>query len=75
MLYLCNILKEDNYLVKSLVTASRKVMTRNWLETHPPRQKQLLEIVQEIPVTEKMTYSLSVKEDDFNRKWKQMAKV
>lgn len=72
-LYLGNItdvmLKEDNYLAKVLLTASRKAITRKCLDMDPHRHSQWLDKVQEILMMEKITYSLRVKEAVFNRKW------
>ena len=62
-------LKEDNYLAKVLLTASRKAIKRKWLDVDPPSHSQWLDIVQEIFMMEKMTYSLRLKEGEFNRKW------
>ena len=41
-------MKEDLYLTKVLLAASKKAVTRNWLNVNTPKQKQWLEIVREI---------------------------
>jgi len=73
VMYLGNIekvvMKEDLYLTKVLLAASKKAVTRNWLNVNAPKQEQWLEIVQEILVMEKLTYLLRLKENVFEKKW------
>lgn len=42
------VLKEDNYLVKTPLTVGGKAITRNWLDTDLPRHGQWLHIVLEV---------------------------
>ena len=62
-------MKEDLYLTKVLLTASKKAVIRNWLNVNTPKQEQWLEIVQEILVMEKLTYLLRLKENVFEKNW------
>lgn len=72
-MYLGNIcdvvMREDFYLIKVLLAASKKAVTRNRLNVNTPKQEQWLEIVQDIFVMEKFTYLLRVKEDTFKKNW------
>ena len=73
VMYLGNIEKvvmnEDLYLTKVLLAASKKAVTRNWLNVNAPNQEQWLGIVQEIHVMEKLTYLLRLKVNVFERNW------
>lgn len=76
VMYLGNIgdvvMREDFYLIKVLLAASKKAVTRNWLNVNTPKQEQWLEIVQDIFVMEKFTYLLRVKEDTFKKNWEKL---
>lgn len=67
-------LHENNFKRKSCETRSKfssagmKAISRNWLDTDPPRHRQWFNIAHEIFGMETMTYSLRVNEDE-NRKW------
>lgn len=60
-----DVVMRDLYLIKVLLAASKKAVTRNWLNVNTPKQEQWLEIVQDIFVMEKLTYLLRVKENTF----------
>lgn len=60
MLYLGNlteetVLKEDTYLVKVLLAASKVRITRKWYGKEYPTQRQWLDIVEKMFVMEKLT--------------------
>ena len=57
------------YLVKILLAASKKAITRLWYKPEPPVREQWLGIVEEIFGMEKMTYKLRLQEDLFLKKW------
>lgn len=54
---------EDTHLIKVLLAASKKAITRQWLNEKSPKQEQWLEIVRDIFNMEKLTHSLRVKEN------------
>ena len=61
--------RDDLYLVKILLTASRKTITKNCLKADMPECKQWLSIIEEIQGMEKLTYKLKLKEELFARNW------
>ena len=61
--------KEDQCLVKIILAASKKTITKNWLKIDRPSTKQWLSIVEEIKEMEKLTYKLKIKEELFVRNW------
>src|SRR4029434_5463746 len=61
--------RDDLYLVKILLTASRKTITKNGLKADMPQCKQWLSIIEEIQGMEKLTYKLKLKEELFARNW------
>ena len=74
VLYLGNIShentpKEDQYLLKVLLAASKKTITRKWYKTEPPDLEQWMCIVEEIYVMEKMTFMLRLQETMFFKRW------
>lgn len=66
---LSNVKKDDQYLVKILLSAGRKAITRRWLKPKPPSHTQWIDIVQEIFTMERMTFILRLKEAEFKEKW------
>ena len=74
VLYLGNIPQEevqgrDKYLVKVLLVASRKAITRAWYKLDPPTREQWLSIVEEIYDMERFTHTLRMREEQFQGKW------
>lgn len=65
--------KEDRYLLQILQAASKKAITRKWLNIDPPTSSQWIEITNEIYNMEKLTFSLrhaSEKGESYWKKWK-----
>ena len=65
VLYLGNLVQEnmqsgDIYLIKALLAASKKTITRAWYEADPPIKKQWLGVVKEIYNMERFMYILRV---------------
>lgn len=74
VLYLCNLSDEnvrgkDRYLVKVLLTAAKKAITRKWGREDIPTQDQWTDLVEEIYTIEKMIHHLRLQEAQFNEKW------
>lgn len=74
VLYLCNFSDEslmgsDIYLVKILLVASKKAITRNWGKKDPPTKDQWLTIVEGIYTMEKLTHKLRLQEAQMDKKW------
>ena len=73
-LFLGNILFEtwnikDKKLLAILLAASKKCVTRKWLKVDPPTIDEWIEIVYEIYVMEKISFSLKVEKDIFYKTW------
>ena len=62
-----NILFEK--LLAILLAASKKCFTRKWLKVDPPTIDEWIEIVYEIYVMEKISFSLKVEKDIFYKTW------
>ena len=74
ILYLCNFTEEnvhagDRYLVKILLIAGKKAITRQWGRVEPPNQEQWTEIIEEIYIMEKLTHRLRLQEMQLEDKW------
>uniref|UniRef100_A0A8C7WYM9 Reverse transcriptase domain-containing protein n=1 Tax=Oryzias sinensis TaxID=183150 RepID=A0A8C7WYM9_9TELE len=73
-LYLGNIedsvLNEDVYLVRILLLASKKTITKKWHKVEPPGKDDWLKIIWTIYSVEKLTFLLKLKLDVFKKKWK-----
>ena len=64
-----NIHGDDLYLVKVLLAASKKAITRLWCNSNPPTCEQWLCIVEELYVMERFTHRLRIQEELFLEKW------
>ena len=74
VLYRGNLVQEnvegrDPYLIKALLAASKKTITRAWYKADPPTKKQWLGVVEEIYNMERFTYILRVQEGKFDSRW------
>lgn len=73
ILYLCNLTRknvqyEDEYLVKILLAAAKKAITRKWGREDPPTRRNWLDTVEEIINMERFTYILRLQQTKFDKK-------
>ena len=73
VLYLCSLTSEsvqceDTYLVKILLAATKKAVTRKWCREEPPTLRNWLDIVEKIFDMERLTHILRL-QVQFNTKW------
>ena len=73
ILYPCNLTREnvqheDEYLVKILLAAAKKAISRKWHTVAPPTQRNWLDTVEEIINMERLTYILRLQQTKFDRK-------
>ena len=61
--------KQDEYLIKVLLSPSKKAITRLWYKAEPPTVEQWVSTVEEIFVMEKITHKLRLQETQFLEKW------
>ena len=59
----------DKKLVQILLAGSKKLITRNWLKPHLPTIDEWIDMIYEIYVTERLSYSLKVQKDRFYIIW------
>lgn len=59
----------DKKLVLILLAGSKKVITRNWLKPHLPTIDGWIDIIYEIYIMERLSYSLQVQKDRFYKIW------
>ncbi len=50
--------KSDTYLLKIFMVASKKTLTKSWLQKNPPTIATLIKIINSIRLMEKMTFTL-----------------
>uniref|UniRef100_A0A3Q3A4Q3 Reverse transcriptase domain-containing protein n=1 Tax=Kryptolebias marmoratus TaxID=37003 RepID=A0A3Q3A4Q3_KRYMA len=60
---------KDKKLLAILLAASKKAITRKWLKSDPPTVDEWIEIVYQIYVMEKITFSLRVEREKFYKIW------
>ena len=62
----------DKYMIKIMLAASKKAITRRWLNKEPPTKGEWIGIVEEMYRMERLTFSLNLCMDKFTnklRKW------
>jgi len=64
-----NVLKDDRYILKIMLAACKKAITRKWYKTDPPSQEEWMKIMDKIHSMEQLTYKIRIQEDRFCRKW------
>ena len=71
--YLCNINEDlttpDKYLLKILLVAGKKAITKKWLDDAPPSVGEWTAIVQNICEMEKLTFSVRLCIDKYYKYW------
>ena len=60
---------KDVKLVQALLAASKKAITRRWLNPSPPTLKEWFEIIFEMYKMEKLTYCLRIQKVKFDQIW------
>ena len=66
---------EDWYLVKILLAAAWKAITRKWGQTEPPNQSQWEGLVEDIYIMEKLTFRLRLQEERMDKKWQKWKRL
>ena len=61
--------QDDSYLLKILLVASKKAITKNWLQKKCPTMDLYVNIVKQLHLMEQMTYSLRLQKEAGERKW------
>lgn len=61
--------KGDQYLLKIVMAASKKAITRRWLCGEPPTIDQWAAIVTNIQCMERMTFNLRLQKDKYDALW------
>lgn len=73
VLYLCNLPQEvsskDRTLMIILLAACKKAITRMWLKPLTPQLDDWIEIIHQIYMMEKLTYSLRLRQEKFTNIW------
>ncbi len=59
-----------SYLVKILLVASKKAITRTWGRAEPQTKDQYVTIIEAISTMEKLTHTLRVQEAQLDKKWR-----
>ena len=60
--------QDDSYLLK-ILAASKKAITKNWLQKKCPTVDIVVNIVKQLHLLEQMTYSLRLQKEIGERKW------
>lgn len=64
-----NLHNREKYLLKVLLAASKKTITRKWLQKDPPTVTQWIDIIKEIHHMEHMTFVLRTQEERGQEYW------
>lgn len=64
-----NVMKEDRYILKIMLAACKKAITRKWNKIDPPSQDEWIKIIDEIQTMEQLTYRIRTQEDQYHKKW------
>ena len=60
---------QDKYLLKILLVASKKAITRKWLVKEPPTKAEWMTVVKELYDMERLTFSLRLCLGEFSKYW------
>ena len=69
-----NVLKDDKYILKIILVACKKAITRKWYKADPPTQEDWRKIMDEIHTMEQLTHKIRTQEDQCRRKWEKWTK-
>ena len=61
--------KDDEYLLKILLAAGKKAITKYWLQKDVPTLKVFIDIVNYLHLLEQMTYSLRLQKEIGEKRW------
>lgn len=64
------VLRDDRYLLKILLAACKKAITKRWYKPDPPTQNEWLKIVRGIHDMELLTHRIRSQEQQCQEKWK-----
>jgi len=64
-----NLNAQDKYLLNVLLVASKKTITKKWLQESPPTKDEWIVIVSHVYDMEKLTFSLRLNMDKFYKYW------
>ena len=62
-------MSSDKYLIKILLAASKKAITRRWYKQEPPTKENWIDIVKEIHAMENLTLLLRLQEERSQELW------
>ena len=62
-------LTSDKYLIKILLAASKKAITRHWYQQEPPTKANWMDVIKEIYSMEKLTLVLRLQEERSQELW------
>ena len=61
--------EEDEYILKILLAAGKKAITRNWLKAEVPDCEQWREIIDKIKEMERLTFKIRLRKELYDRRW------
>ena len=59
----------DKYLFRTMLVAGKKAITRKWLKTEVPKMEDWVEVMHNIFIMEKLTFSIRLESDKFKILW------